>query len=409
MAHLRLLGGVELTAQDAGRDRRLNVTPKPLALHAYLAVASAGARVVRRDVLLALFWPELTTDRARAALRQLLFQLRRVLGANVLHADRDVVALGPDTLACDVLVFEQRLACGDREGAMTVYRGALLEGFFLDGASAALEEWIDVQRQRLKWKAFLASHALADDAHRAGNGIAAAQWARTAAALAPDNEIAVRRLIEVLDAFGDRAGALRVADDFARHLSEEFGTAPSVETQALITAVRDRSPSPKSAPAAVPSVPKRDTPVIVAADVAKPMAPARDTTRPRDLARRRKLLALASFIGVVGAGALLAMRSGHGATLDAEHTSAGSPPITMASPAARQLFSEGLKRYNAGDYRETARLLGAALADDSTCAMCAYYAARAYVNFDDAAAARMLRLAMRLSSRVSEAERLLIR
>src|SRR6185437_2778669 len=68
----------------------------------------------------------------------------------------------------------------------------------------------------------------------------------------------------------------------------------------------------------------------------------------------------------------------------------------------------GLRRYNSIDMRESARLFGAALAEDSSCAMCAYYAAQADASFDEPAGARMFQLAMRLSDRVSEAERLFI-
>src|SRR6185437_7780385 len=216
MIRLRLLGGVELSAHENGRAHRLSLPPKPLALLAYLAVASAEAMPVRRDLLLALFWPEQSSVRARGALRQLLFQLRRVVSDDLLQADRENIVLISDALSCDVVEFGRQLASGDRVGAMELYRGALLDGFFLDGVSAALEGWIESARTRLNGRAFSACCALADEAERARNGVAAARWAREAVALAPDDETAVRRLIQTLDVFGDRCGALRVADDFVR-------------------------------------------------------------------------------------------------------------------------------------------------------------------------------------------------
>jgi len=418
MIHLRLLGGVELSRREAGLERRINVAPKPLALLAYLAVASARATPVRRDVLLALFWPELSTARARAALRQLLFQLRHALGPNAFRADRETVVLSAEALSCDVQVFEQRLACGDSTGAMEVYRGVLLEGFFVDGVSAALEEWIDSERERLNWKAFFASRSLADEADRCGNGIAAAHWARTTVALAPDNEIAVRRLIEILHTFGDRAGALRVADDFTRRLLAEFGTEPSAETQALIATVR--SPEQRSIISSVAdgsrmpdtSLPSVSAPAVANSSVGVPQA-TRTQREPRRIpspigrASRRRLLPVVAM-SIVAASLLIA-RFARGARTPAERANAVFPPITIASSAARQLYTEGLKRFYAGDVHESVRLFGLALGDDSTCAMCAYYAALAYSGVDDNGAARMLQLAMHLSDRVSEPERLLIR
>jgi tetratricopeptide (TPR) repeat protein len=125
--------------------------------------------------------------------------------------------------------------------------------------------------------------------------------------------------------------------------------------------------------------------------------------------QRRHGLVAAALIIAAGIGALLATRSGRGATPNGTRsTSLTSPPITIASPGARRLYAEGMKRYVGGDPRESARLFVAALADDSTCAMCAYYATMAYHNFDDADAARMLQIAVRLADRVSEPERLLI-
>lgn len=413
MIHLRLLGGVELTARDSDRERRLVLAPKPLGLLAYLALGEAEGRPVRRDVLLALFWPELSNTRARAALRQALFQLRRGVGEGALDTNRNVISLAPETISCDVIAFEGCLARGDSAAAMELYRGPLLQGFFVDGASSELEGWIEQERARFASKAFRACSALADDAAHSRNGIAAAQWARMAASLAPDNEIAVRRLIQILDTFGDRAGALRVAGDFARWLSAEFGAAPSAETQALIAAVRARDPVPATEPAALPvSHSLVAAPTVASAPPPVPSGDRGPIQQPswRGLVvSRQHVLLAATLLVVAGLGALFATRSGSGATPNAAiAASPASPPITIASPGARRLYAEGMKRYIGGDARESARLFVAALADDSTCAMCAYYAALSYNNFDDADAGRMLQVAMRLAGRVSEPERLLI-
>src|SRR2546422_7440074 len=84
MIELRLLGRLSLTSAD-GRDvQALLGQPRRLALLAYLAAATPPG-FHRRDSLLALFWPELDQDHARAALRQ------------ALHVVRD--ALGPDAVA----------------------------------------------------------------------------------------------------------------------------------------------------------------------------------------------------------------------------------------------------------------------------------------------------------------------
>ncbi len=410
---LQLLGGVELSAHENGRTRRIGVSPKPLALLAYLAVAGADGSSVRRDVLLALFWPELPTDHARGALRQLLFQLRRALGDGAVRSERDTVAIVSDAISCDVVDFERSLARGDRLAATELYRGPLLAGFFIDGMSVALDEWVESARARLSRKAFDACTALADEAESAGNGVAAARWARAAAALAPDDEMAVRRLIQTLDRFGDRRGALCVAGDFARRLSEEFGAVPSAETRAVIAAVRVRQAAPDTVGADAVPTPSPAELSVSAAKIAD-AEPASEPAVARDLSRRRRSIfarrsALgAAFVVTVVVVALIGARRGGAASRPASSILGASPAVTIASSRARGLYDAGLDRFFAGDSHETARLMTAAIADDSSCAMCAYYAAMADAAFDDTASEHMLQLANRLADRVSEPERLLI-
>ncbi|HXE59432.1 MAG TPA: BTAD domain-containing putative transcriptional regulator, partial [Gemmatimonadaceae bacterium] len=383
-------------------------------LLAYLAVAAAEQTPVRRDVLVGLFWPELPTDRARAALRQVLFQLRRTVGESVFHVGRETVALVPDALTSDVTIFEQRLARAERAGAMEIYRGTLFDGFFVDGMSAAFEEWLDSARARLTAKAFAACSALADDAERDANGIAAAQWARAASALAPDDEIAVRRLIQTLDRFGDRCGALRVADDFARRLSVEFDAAPSAETQALVAAIRARRGPP--ALVVADAVDVRPSPGPIDNSATPPDAAATPAARysRRDGLRRRITASMQrrALVATVTASVIfIALLATHGRNAVAGPRSAMrtmTPPITIASTTARGLYDQGLDRYYAGDARESARLFTAALDADSSCAMCAYYAGMAEGDWDNAAAGHMFEVANRLAVHVSEPERLLI-
>lgn len=417
--HLRLFGGAQVSVHAEGTVRRVALPPKPTAILAYLAVASADGLAVRRDVLVALFWPEISTPHARAALRQMLFQLRKAVGENALATDRDSVALEPTVIESDVGAFEQLLASGDREAALKIYKGPLLAGFFVDGMSAEVETWIDAQRSRAARKAFLACGALADEAEQRRNGIDAARWARAAVDLSPDDEVVHRRLIKVLAAFGDRAGALRAADEFARRLKREFGSMPAAETQALVASIRHRRAPPDlpdervaaSPVAAAPVEPPAPAPLsqaepAAAAALAQAVAP---RARVSMMSRVSRASLAASLVLAASVGTFLA---GRARASEMRRVSAGdapdSPPITMSSEGTWRLYAAGMDRYRAGDTREGFRLLNAALGDDSTCAMCAYYAGRANEGVDDAGTRRMLAVAMRLSSRVSEPERLLI-
>jgi len=89
----------------------------------------------RRDSLVALFWPELDQEHARAALRQALHGLRHALGDGVLvtRGDEDI-GLDAERIRCDVVEFERAAVAGQLADALDLYRGDLLEGFFIRGA-----------------------------------------------------------------------------------------------------------------------------------------------------------------------------------------------------------------------------------------------------------------------------------
>jgi hypothetical protein len=62
--------------------------------------------------------------------------------------------------------------------------------------------------------------------------------------LAPLDERLLRRLIKLLDRVGDRAGAVREYELFARRLDDALELEPSPETRALVEEVRARSQVP---------------------------------------------------------------------------------------------------------------------------------------------------------------------
>ena len=125
------LGSVELRGADGGEVRSVLAQPKRTALLAYLAFAQPRG-YHRRDTLFALFWPEMDADRARGALNTAVYHLRRSLGAGVLvNRGDDEIGIAPGALWCDVAAFEDALDEGRPGDAMALYRGALLEGFYI--------------------------------------------------------------------------------------------------------------------------------------------------------------------------------------------------------------------------------------------------------------------------------------
>ena len=81
--------------------------------------------------------------------------------------------------------------------------------------------------------------------------------------------------------------------------------------------------------------------------------------------------------------------------------------VTTRSEVAYRFYEEGLRAYHRGDRPAARRLLDAALAEDSTLAMAAFYRGRVETRAD--LGVPYLRRALRLSTRASDRERLIIR
>jgi DNA-binding SARP family transcriptional activator/TolB-like protein len=263
---LRTLGTLDVSGPDVRALQALVSQPKRAALLVYLAVARPSG-LQRRDTLVALLWPETEQTRARHALSQIVYQLRRALGAEALVSrGDDAVGIDPGRVWCDVAAFDAALAENRPEDALELYRGDFLAGFFTPDASPDLDEWIAAERSRLRIAAAGAAWILARRDEQARNAAGAAHWAHRAVALTPDDERATAELIRLQGRLGDRAGALRTYDAFVRRLQTEFGIQPSPELKRAADELRqapgadDPVPGARPAPAAPSSATRRAAP-----------------------------------------------------------------------------------------------------------------------------------------------------
>ena len=252
MIRFHTLGRVRLQDDPSPEDGGSALAqPKRVALLAYLTLMS-GRGPVRRDTLLALFWPELGDEEARRALRQALHYLRRVVGENVLVGTGEELRVSGDRFRCDAVEFEHLVAAGQPAEALSIYEGDFLAGFHVPDVAPELEEWVDRTRARLRRQAATAAWSAADAAESAGRGDAAIALGRRACELEPDQEGGWRRLMALQDRLGDRAGALRTYAELATRVRREFDAEPSDETVALaakLRAARSVPPAPPAEPA----------------------------------------------------------------------------------------------------------------------------------------------------------------
>ena len=138
---LHVLGPPDLRAPDGRRVTSVLSQPKRLGLLTYLALAPGP---VSRATLVALFWPESDEARARNALSQAVFHLRRSLDERIVQSvEGDRLWAPPEHLWCDAR--DQP----DGGPATPEHAGELLEGWNADD-SQELQEWLDAQRRRLR-------------------------------------------------------------------------------------------------------------------------------------------------------------------------------------------------------------------------------------------------------------------
>ncbi|HEX6038479.1 BTAD domain-containing putative transcriptional regulator [Longimicrobium sp.] len=210
-----------------------------IAILAVLAVARG--RPLGREKVIGLLWPEHSADAARHSLSESLYVLRRELAEDVFVSMGDEIALSPRVVRSDVGAFEDALEAGRLEEAVAEYGGPLLDGFYVSDAPE-FERWVDAERDRLARACAGALERLATQAEAAGNLLEAVEWWRRLAAHDPYGSRAALRLAQALDAAGERAGALRVAEAHTTRLREELGLEPDTAFTALVEGLRAEPP-----------------------------------------------------------------------------------------------------------------------------------------------------------------------
>lgn len=226
---------------------------KERALLAYLVLEADRAHA--RGVLAALLWSETSNQTAANNLRLTFHRLRRNLdaaaagaGNEVLGANHLQIWIKKDGVALDATDFQMQLAevrehghalpdlcqtCAQRlERAVALYRGDLLAGFALADAPM-FEEWLLVERERLRRECIWALHTLTTAYERQGDFDRALTLASRQVEMDPYREEAYRLKMRILASQDRRSEAVACYLACKRTLSDELGIAPDAETTAL--------------------------------------------------------------------------------------------------------------------------------------------------------------------------------
>jgi len=220
---LRTLGVLDLSDRDGRTVDTVLRQPKRLALLSYLA-ARRPAPVESRDVLFALFWPQLDQAHARNALNKTLHFLRRTLGEGVVVSHgRSRVGVDLSRVDCDAFQFRSALEVDARERALGLFRGEFMPGLHVADARG-FEDWVDGQRRWYRDQARATALYLVDNDLGRGRTRSAVEWSVLLNRIAPNDEEIVRASVKALMRAGDRPGAIQRLELYESWLREEVGT-----------------------------------------------------------------------------------------------------------------------------------------------------------------------------------------
>lgn len=241
---LQLLGGCQIAYDDS--PLTVLTLNKARALLAYLAVTN---RTHTRAHLIDLLWTELPETDARRNLRVVLTKIRQAIGEQI-TATRTQIAFNEDApRQVDVLTFVAAESILPNEepwpdklvdqlaAAFSSYRGDFLDGLEISHAPG-FEEWMLLERERLRQLAFRYGEQLAIHSEMVGKDSAVIDLCRRLLEIEPWQESVHRRLMATLARMGQSTAALQQYEQCRRLLAEELAVEPEAATQTLYARIR---------------------------------------------------------------------------------------------------------------------------------------------------------------------------
>lgn len=235
---VRLFGGLE--ASDKNGAVIAFPTRKTALLFAYLSLRSG--KTDPRARLASMLWSDRGEEQARGSLRQSLFAIRRVVDAGSaggLETDKDFVRLSAAAVDVDVHRAEKILHTDERvnlNGLMTLYQGALLEGW--DGEDAVFDDWLHSERAQRERNVLLAMRRLVALEMEAGETGRALAVAERICAIDPLCEETHRQAMQIYMNSGNRNEALRLFERLRDRLDNDLGVEPEAATSAIAAVLK---------------------------------------------------------------------------------------------------------------------------------------------------------------------------
>jgi DNA-binding SARP family transcriptional activator len=228
-ARVALLGGFRLST---GEEAVLDLPRGVQRLVAHLGLAHRPARAAIAGQL----WPDVPEEQAHGSLRSVLWRLQKAAPGVVdptggaLSLARGVRVDVRETVRWAQRLLDPREDLPDAVPADVELRAELLPGWY--------DDWVLLERERLRQLRLHAMEALADRLARRGRFGEAVQAAHDAVQVEPLRESAHRTLVRIHLAEGNLVEAVRAYESFRAVLAAEMGVPPSARMEALLAGAR---------------------------------------------------------------------------------------------------------------------------------------------------------------------------
>ncbi len=317
-----------------------------------LAILALGGRQgMSRHRIEAYLWPDSDAARARHALDQAVYAIRRILGSDLILATGQELRLNPDVARADVWEFDDAIRAREWAAAVAIYKGTLLDGYQF-GESRELEAWIDAERARVLLEYQTAIELLANRSAEAGDHSQDVTWRRKLASSDPLSAERTKKLMLALAAAGDRAGAVNQARRYQELVRQELEMEPDAEIERLVSTLTYPSatetaskPAPSRQTATAPVT--KEPASSFAEGALAPAGSGGQSARTRLHTERWRIAALASFTLIV-ALVVGAFTVKSGQAENSLSTGAGNGARNRSRvplPAAREAYLRGLNAW----------------------------------------------------------------
>jgi DNA-binding SARP family transcriptional activator len=227
---VRVLGRFEL----ALRGRPVDLPAHAQRVLGYLAVVQPTQS---RSVLAGSLWGDTTQERAQATLRNTLWRLRKT-STTLLDTSRDNISIAPHVWI-DV-AYARRCAAALEAGKPVAQAAQLISMLDSDLLTGWDEDWLHIERERLRQLRIHALEALAETLTRQARYAQAIQAALAAIRAEPLRESAQITLIKAYISEGNPSEAIRQFKSYRRLLADELGLRPSQRVDSLLHQLRGR-------------------------------------------------------------------------------------------------------------------------------------------------------------------------